>query len=169
MLRKDSKKAYRSPHLQKRHLPGADTIDRLDPTPNKVPYHHEGPYDAALLARNTSYKSSPVAALEDTNREALKATPAENIKDALEKHRPLDGVAVVPPGQRDQLGRVYHYEEGTDMMREANPAGGAYKQWPGVVSCLPELHLSLSNLLFRTIAEKTSRARANLRSPLTVP
>ncbi|THY32058.1 hypothetical protein D6D01_02675 [Aureobasidium pullulans] len=131
MLRKDSKKAYRSPHLNKRHIPGADTIDRLDPTPNKLPYHHEGPYDAALLARNTSYKTSPIAALEDSNREALKATPAENIKDALDKHRPLDGVASVPPGQRDQLGRVYHYEEGTDMMREANPEGGAYKQWPG--------------------------------------
>ncbi|KAI4730017.1 hypothetical protein E4T49_02247 [Aureobasidium sp. EXF-10728] len=131
MLRKDSKKAYRAPHLNKRHIPGADTIDRLDPTPNKLPYHHEGPYDAALLARNTSYKSSPIAALEDSNREALKATPAEKIKDALEKHKPLDGVAVVPPGQRDQLGRVYNYEEGTDMMREGNPEGGAYKQWPG--------------------------------------
>ncbi|KAI5243474.1 hypothetical protein E4T42_07303 [Aureobasidium subglaciale] len=132
MLRKDSKKAYHSPHLSKRHIPGADTIDRLDPTPNKLPYHHEGPYDAALLARNTSFDSSPVAALEDSNREALKATPAENIKDSLTKHRPLDGVAIVPPGQRDQLGRVYHYEEGTDMMREANPEGGAYKQWPGI-------------------------------------
>ncbi|KAH0054490.1 hypothetical protein KCU60_g24144, partial [Aureobasidium melanogenum] len=133
MLRKDSKKAYRSPHLNKRHIPGADTIDRLDPTPSKIPYHHEGPYDAALLARNTSYNSSPIAALEDSNREALKATPAEKIKDSLEKHMPLDGVAVVPPGQRDQLGRVYNYEEGTDMMREANPEGGAYKRWPGEV------------------------------------
>ncbi|KAG9533080.1 hypothetical protein E4T50_08288 [Aureobasidium sp. EXF-12298] len=131
MLRKDSKKAYRSPHLNKRHIPGADTIDRLDPTPSKIPYHHEGPYDAALLARNTSYNSSPIAALEDSNREALKATPAEKIKDSLEKHMPLDGVAVVPPGQPDQLGRVYNYEEGTDMMREANPEGGAYKRWPG--------------------------------------
>jgi hypothetical protein len=134
MLRKDSKKAYRAPHLNKRHIPGADLIDRLDPTPNKLPYHHEGPYDAALLARNTSYKSSPVAALEDSNREALKATPAEKIKDALEKHKPLDGVAVVPPGERDQLGRVYNYEEGTDMMREGNPEGGAYKRYSGEVS-----------------------------------
>jgi len=131
MLRKDSKKAYRAPHLNKRHIPGADLIDRLDPTPNKLPYHHEGPYDAALLARNTSYKSSPVAALQDSNREALKATPAEKIKDALEGHKPLDGVAVVPPGERDQLGRVYNYEEGTDMMREGNPEGGAYKRWSG--------------------------------------
>lgn len=168
MLRKDSKKAYRSPHLNKRHIPGADTIDRLDPTPNKLPYHHEGPYDAALLARNTSYKSSPIAALEDSNREALKATPAENIKDALDKHRPLDGVATVPPGQRDQLGRVYHYEEGTDMMREANPEGGAYKQWPGEVSLakwnLLHQHTDHSS---RNITQMTSRARASLLSPLT--
>jgi hypothetical protein len=142
MLRKDSKKAYRAPHLNKRHIPGADLIDRLDPTPNKLPYHHEGPYDAALLARNTSYKSSPIAALEDSNREALKATPAEKIKDALEKHKPLDGVAVVPPGERDQLGRVYNYEEGTDMMREGNPEGGAYKRWDGEVSSLYDVYLS---------------------------
>lgn len=133
IIRKDSKKAQRSPHLRKQHIPGADSIDRLDPT-SQFAYHHEGPYDAALLARNTSYESSPVAALADSNREALKATPAENIKEALERHKPLDGVAVVPPGERDRLGRVYNYEEGTDMMREGNPEGGAYKQWPGVVS-----------------------------------
>lgn len=133
IIRRDSKKAHRSPHLRKKHIPGADSIDRLDPT-SSMPYHHEGPYDAALLARNTSYESSPVAALADSNREALKATPAENIKEALERHKPLDGVAIVPPGERDRLGRVYNYEEGTDMMRENNPEGGAYKQWPGVVS-----------------------------------
>jgi hypothetical protein len=120
MLRKDSKKAYRAPHLNKRHIPGADIIDRLDPTPNKLPYHHEGPYDAALLARNTNYKSSPIAALEESNREALKATPAEKIKDSLDKHQPLDGVAMIPPGERDQLGRVYNYEEGADMVHEIN-------------------------------------------------
>lgn len=135
IIRRDSRKAHRSPHLNKRHIPGADTVDRLDSTGPTLPYHHEGPYDAALLARNTSFESSPVAAVADSNREALKATPAEKIKDALEKHMPLEGTASVPPGERDQLGRVYNYEEGTDMMREANPPGGAYKQWPGVVSC----------------------------------
>lgn len=134
MIRRDSKKAHRAPHLNKRHIPGADMIDRLDPTINKMAYHHEGPYDAALLARNTSFESSPIAALKETNAEALKATPRENIKDALERHRPLDGTAVVPPGVRDSLGRVYNYEEGTDMMRTDDAPGGAYKRYPGVVS-----------------------------------
>lgn len=131
IIRRDSKKANRSPHLQKRHIPGPDLVDRLDPI--GTPYHHEGPYDAALLARNTSFESSPVAAVADSNREALKATPAENIKDALEKRRPLEGTATVPPGERDQLGRVYNYEEGTDMMRDPSAPGGPYKQWPGIV------------------------------------
>ncbi|GAB7347402.1 hypothetical protein MBLNU459_g4328t1 [Dothideomycetes sp. NU459] len=140
IIRRDSKKAHRSPHLRKQHIPGADSIDRLDPTFSRMPYHHEGPYDAALLARNTNYESSPVAALADSNREALKATPAENIKEALERHKPLDGVAIVPPGERDRLGRVYNYEEGTDMMRENNPEGGPYKQWPGVDYDKEDLH-----------------------------
>ena len=133
IIRRDSKKAHRSPHLQRRHIPGADSVDRLDPTLNSVPYHHEGPYDAAMLARNTSFESSPIAAVADSNREALKATPAEKIKDALERHVPIEGVASVPPGQMDRLGRVYNYEEGTDMMRDPNAAGGPYKQWAGVV------------------------------------
>jgi hypothetical protein len=87
-----------------------------------------------LLARNTSYKSSPVAALEETNAEALKATPRENIKDAVERHKPLDGVAYVPPGMQDRFGRTYNYEEGADLMHEDNPDGPGYKRWPGKVS-----------------------------------
>ncbi|KAJ9625913.1 hypothetical protein H2203_004681 [Taxawa tesnikishii (nom. ined.)] len=132
ILRRESKKASRSPHLSKRHMQGPDMIDRLDPTLNKVPYHHEGPYDAASLARNRpGDKMAPVAALSSTNEEALKATPRENIRDAIEKHRPLDGTAVVPPGERDSLGRTYNYEEGTDMMRTEDAPGGPYKRWPG--------------------------------------
>lgn len=132
IIRRDSKKAHRSPHLNKKHIPGADIIDRLD-VAGPSTYHHEGPYDAALLARNSSFDSSPVAAVAGSNREALKATPAEKIRDALERHMPIEGTATVPPGQRDHLGRVYNYEEGTDMMRDPNAPGGPYKQWPGVV------------------------------------
>lgn len=130
VLRRDSKKAYRSPHLKKHHIPGADTVDRLDPAIGGKAYHHEGPYDAALLARNTSYRNSPVAALETSNQEALKATPRENVQDALERHKPLDGVAVVPPGMPDRFGRVYNYEEGADLMHEENNDGPGYKRWP---------------------------------------
>ncbi|KAF2088379.1 hypothetical protein K490DRAFT_73301 [Saccharata proteae CBS 121410] len=126
-LKREEKLARRSPHLHKRHIPGPDTIDRLDTINGK--YHHEGPYDAALLARNTSYESSPLAAVAGTNAEAIKATPEENIKDAVERHRPIDGVAVVPSGMRDRFGREYHYQEGDDMMIVD---GGNYKRWPGI-------------------------------------
>lgn len=132
-IRRDSLRAHRSPHLRKKHQPGADTIDRLDPAIGGRAYHHEGPYDAALLARNTSYKSSPVAALQNSNEEALKATPQENVKDSLDRHKPLDGVAVVPPGMPDRFGRTYNYEEGADLMHEDNPDGPGYKRWGGKV------------------------------------
>ncbi|CAK4030896.1 Hypothetical predicted protein [Lecanosticta acicola] len=130
VIRKNSKRADRSPHLKKRHQPGADTIDRLDPAIGGRAYHHEGPYDAALLARNSSFEIAPIAALQSSNEEALKATPQENIRDAVERHKPLDGVAQVPPGVPDRLGRTYNYEEGADLMREENSDGPGYKRWP---------------------------------------
>ncbi|KAL8732637.1 MAG: hypothetical protein Q9166_002612 [cf. Caloplaca sp. 2 TL-2023] len=128
MIARDQKLAHRSPHLRKSHHHGADSIDQLDISGGA--YHHEGPFDAASLARNRSYKNSPVEAVAGTNAEALKATPEEKIIDAVKKHRPLDGVAVVPPGLADREGRVHKYEEGTDLMIED---GGNYKRWPGVV------------------------------------
>lgn len=134
VIRRDSRKAHRSPHLNKRHIPGADVIDRLDPALGGRAYHHEGPYDAATLARNMDPKTAPLNALQTSNAEALKATPKENIRDAVERHKPLDGVAVVPPGEPDQFGRTYNYEEGTDMMREGTGSDAGYKRWPGKVS-----------------------------------
>jgi len=104
-------------------------IDRLD----VQSYHHEGPYDAVLAVRNTSFENSPVAAVSHSNAEALKATPRENIQDSLERHRPLEGTATIPPGMADRFGRTYEYEEGTDMMRDAV---GNYKRWPGQVCCI---------------------------------
>lgn len=85
------------------------------------------------MARNKDKKYSPLAAVKDTNREALRATPRENIVDAVSRHRPLEGVAIVPPGVPDRFGRVYNYEEGADLMREP---GADYKRWAGVVSSL---------------------------------
>ena len=143
----DNKKANRAPHLRKKHLVGADRIDRLD---NLVaPYHHEGPYDATLLARNMSYTNSPIEAVSTSNEEALKATPREMIKDSVEKHRPLDGTAMVPPGMADRYGNTYNYEEGTDMMIDGNPEGGAYKRWPGMVRSLQINLAHLPNPLAR--------------------
>ncbi|KAE9973838.1 hypothetical protein BLS_003388 [Venturia inaequalis] len=122
----EEKLAHRSPHLRKKHLPGTDTIDRLDVGPAGR-YHHEGPYDAALLARNTSWESSPVAATMGVNSETLRATPLENIRDAIEGHRPLDGVAAIAPGSEDRFGRRYNYKDENLMITEGN-----YKRWPGV-------------------------------------
>lgn len=147
VIRRDSKKAYRSPHLSKRSIPGADSIDRLDPAVGGIAYHHEGPYDAALLSRNRNPKTAPLVPLKDSNAEALKATPAENIKDALERHKPLDGTAVVPPGEQDRFGRVYQYQEGADVMHEPSSGDAGYKRWPGRV-CIPtHLPTNLTSVL----------------------
>lgn len=128
IIKRDLKLANRAPHLRKKHHIGADSIDGLDAVGGS--YHHEGPYDATLLAKNISIKSSPLEAVRNTNLEALKATPREKIRDSIQRHRPLDGVAIVPPGTRDRYGRKYNYEEGADLMIED---GGNYKRWPGVV------------------------------------
>ncbi len=127
----DAKSANRAPHLRKSHQVLPDTIDSLS-TVGSGPYHHGGPYDAALFARNTSEKSSPLRALGHTNQEALKATPREKIIDSVRGHRPLDGVAAYAPGEADRNGHVYEYEQGDNMMISGNPSGGAYKRWEGV-------------------------------------
>ena len=132
MIKRDAKLANRHPHLRKKHIVGSDTIDRMDTLGG---FHHDGPYDATLLARNTSHRDSPVEAVSATNEETLRATPREMIQDSVKKHRPLDGVAMVPPGMEDRYGNVYNYQEGADMMIENSPEGGAYKRWPGVVRC----------------------------------
>lgn len=129
-LTKESKKAYRAPHLRKHHHIRPDTIDSLDVVGH--PYHHEGPFDATYYARNTSFRNSPLEAVAASNEEALKATPREKIIDAVERHRPLDGVASYAPGEVDRNGHMYRYEQGENMMIDGNPEGGAYKRWPGV-------------------------------------
>ncbi|KAI9047711.1 hypothetical protein LZ554_008421 [Drepanopeziza brunnea f. sp. 'monogermtubi'] len=135
-LRKEEKAARRSPHLRKKHQPGADSIDKLDRTMFGL-YHHEGPYDATLMARNRSSKISPVEAVRETNAEAIKATPQEYIKDSLTKHVPLQGTSLIPPGMVSWDGKKMVYEEGADLMREPDAAGGAYKRWDHV-KYLPE-------------------------------
>ncbi|KAJ4372350.1 hypothetical protein N0V83_004124 [Neocucurbitaria cava] len=133
-LRKDEKVAYRAPHLRKKNFQGADVIDRLDRS-GVSQYHHEGPFDAASIARNKYVKHSPIAAVKESNREALRATPRENIVDAVTRHRPLEGVANIPPGMPDRFGRVLNYEEGADLQREP---GGDYRRWAGMVDYKPE-------------------------------
>lgn len=129
-IRKDTKTAHRAHHLRKKNFSGADLIDRLDKTTlSGFAYHHEGPFDAANLNRNLVPEHSPVAAVAESNAEALRATPREAVTNAVQKHRPLEGTAVVPPGMPDMFGRTLDYQEGADLMREP---GADYKRWGGV-------------------------------------
>lgn len=138
--------ADRAPHLHNhRRQQPSDTIDSLDisgPVPGAT-YHHGGPFDATLKERNTNKKYAPVEALKDSNIEALKATPPEFLRDALERHHPLQGTAMIPPGMRDMDGRSMHYEEGADLMREKDAPGGPYKRWDHVVSAYTQFSSSL--------------------------
>lgn len=129
ILAKEKATADRSRHATKKHHIRPDSIDKLDDASGRA-YHHGGPYDATLYARNNS-KDSPLQALSSSNAETLKATPHEKIVDSVRGHRPLDGVAAYAPGQMDRNGHLYQYEEGENMMTDLNPGGGAYKRWPG--------------------------------------
>ena len=156
-IRHDEKVAHRAPHLRKKNFQGADVIDRLDKS-SFGRYHHEGPYDAASIARNRDTKYSPLAAVKDSNEEALRATPRENIVDAVRGHRPLEGVANVPPGMADRFGRVLNYEEGADLQREP---GGDYRRWPGVVRNFSSISIRHGLTRYSNTTLTTSRARAS--------
>jgi hypothetical protein len=133
-LAKEKARADRSRYATKKHHIPPDTIDSLDNSGGAA-WHHGGPYDATLAARNNftnNSANSPLAAVRYSNAEALKATPKEKIIDSIRGHRPLDGVAAFAPGNMDRNGNVYNYEEGENMMIDNNPGGGAYKRWPGV-------------------------------------
>ena len=169
VIKRETKRANRAPHLRKKHMVGPDTIDKLDWSGGS--YHHDGPYDATLLARNTSLASSPLEAVAASNREALKATPRERVIDSIKRHRPLDGVAMVAPGIPDRDGRVYNYEEGANLMIED---GGNYKRWPGIV-CLhfPFPVASARNYAnihsHRNTSLTTSKAKASPPTPSKKP
>lgn len=68
-------------------------------------------------------KVSPVAALTESNAAALAATSPEKIRAAIEGHRPLEGVAEVPPGEVDRKGRRYDYRETNLMVEEGGNQG----------------------------------------------
>lgn len=160
ILRKEARAADRAPHLRRKQMPMTDTIDALDTIGGT--YHHGGPYDATLASRNRNKKYSPVAAVEESNREALRATPRANIQDSLNKKMPLQGTADIPSGERDFTGDTINYEEGADLMRERDAQGGAYKRWDDIVSLLKyDVKWTLTNFTSNT-TPMTSRARENL-------
>ncbi|TLD29225.1 hypothetical protein PspLS_03613 [Pyricularia sp. CBS 133598] len=130
IIKRDVRAADRAPHLRKSGMPRTDIIDSLDTIGGT--YHHGGPFDATLAARNTNKMYAPVEALKDSNMEAIRATPREFLQDSLQRHVPLQGTSQVPPGATDFSGNVMDYEEGADLMREGDAAGGAYKRWDGI-------------------------------------
>jgi len=134
MIKRENRAADRAPHLRRHKAAVTDTIDSLDQSAIGGAYHHGGPYDATLASRNTNKLYSPVEAVKESNIEALKATPNEFINDSITKHVPLQGTAIVPPGMADMGGHVMNYEEGADLMREADAPGGAYRRWDFIVS-----------------------------------
>ncbi|KAI2614849.1 hypothetical protein GGR54DRAFT_320519 [Hypoxylon sp. NC1633] len=131
-IRRATKAADRSPHLRKKNFTGADVVDVLDDTGIGGAYHHDGPYDATLASRNLDKRYAPVEAVKYGNTQALKATPRENVVDSLEHHVPLQGTATIPPGEEDYSGRIMDYEEGDDLMRDADAPGGPYRRYDHV-------------------------------------
>ncbi|CAJ2500098.1 Uu.00g029510.m01.CDS01 [Anthostomella pinea] len=131
-IKRETKVAYRAPHLRKHNLTGTDLIDSLDNIGIGGAYHHEGPYDATLASRNKDERFAPVAAVKTTNMEALRATPYEHIQDSLRKHMPLQGTSTIPPGMPDLRGLPMEYEEGVDVMRESDAYGGALGRYEHV-------------------------------------
>ncbi|KAL7787813.1 hypothetical protein V8C37DRAFT_257768 [Trichoderma ceciliae] len=129
IIRNDVRAAER-PLRHRKRISDTDMIDALDTIGGT--YHHGGPYDATLLSRNLNKKYSPVAAVQDSNMEALRATPREYIIDSLQRHLPLQGTATVPSGNLDLGGSRMSYEEGPDLMREPDAPGGAFKRWDNI-------------------------------------
>ncbi|KAJ4863001.1 pal1 cell morphology protein domain-containing protein [Trichoderma breve] len=120
----------RAADRQRRHRPRVsetDVIDALDTVGGM--YHHGGPYDATLRSRNLDPRTSPVAAVQESNMEALRATPREYVMDSLRHHVPLQGTSTIPSGEYDYRGSRMSYEEGADLMREPDAPGGPYKRY----------------------------------------
>ncbi|KAJ6257831.1 hypothetical protein Dda_7620 [Drechslerella dactyloides] len=105
----------------------ADTIDHLDTSFGLFTFHHEGPYDATLSHRNRNPLKSPIQATRYGNEMALKATAPQDIENSLQFGRPLDGVALFPPGTKVANGEVLQYEE-----YDVNRKDGNFRRYPGI-------------------------------------
>lgn len=149
-------------HKQRKRATWTDSIDRLDTTGG--PYHHAGPYDAALPHRNRDSRTSPLAAVRESILEAIRATPRENLVDALSRHVPLQGTASVAPGAADLSGHVMDYAEGADL-RESDAPGGAYKRWAGVVSAPPAATVVFPSFPAAVTDNSVARAALPPRQP----
>ena len=77
-----------------------DIIDLMDDSvPPSLLRHHNGPFDPVTRSAYLLPHKSPLAALQHSIEEILKATPEVSIRDSLNKHVPLQNTAVVSPGE----------------------------------------------------------------------
>jgi hypothetical protein len=90
--------------------------------------HHSGPFDAVTRSAYLSNQKSPLAALQHSNEEALKATPESAIRDSLNQHVPLQNTAVVGPGEHVPGGAA---DEVLSDYQEENLIGDVGR-WDGV-------------------------------------
>lgn len=142
-----------------------DIIDRLDDA-GVFQYHHEGPYDAACTDKNRHGRLSPVDALKESNAEALRATPHEKIRDCIDSHRPLDGVAFYPPGHTDDNGYSYDYEEGPNMVNDY----GNFMRIPGAVShSSPDYVKTVANCYGQKFTDEDFKNDPFYNTPLPKP
>ena len=80
-----------------------------------------------LLARNTSHKFLPIKPIRGANNKASKTIPRENIRDILDKHVLLLGIAIISLGIVALDGQTTDRKEGVDLMRELDTLSIAYR------------------------------------------
>ncbi|RMJ24090.1 Pal1 cell morphology protein [Aspergillus sp. HF37] len=91
-----------------------DNIDALDDAAFSL-YHHEGPYDAATPARNKIPGQSPVLAFGDPSTDSGKYSH-EKCTNNLDGDSPRTEQVLPPPGVVDRDGRVYEYDDGSNVL-----------------------------------------------------
>lgn len=112
----------------KARLP-TDIIDLMDDSvPPGLLRHHSGPFDPVTQSAYLPPNKSPLAALQHSTEEALKATPESAIRDSLLKHVPLQNTAVVGPGEHVPGGAA---DEFLSDYQEENLLGDVGR-WQGI-------------------------------------
>jgi hypothetical protein len=105
-----------------------DVIDLMDNTiPPSLTRHHSGPFDAVTKSAYLPKDKSPLAALQYSTEQVLKATPEISIRDSVNQHVPLQNTAVSAPGQPVPAGLP-----GEVLMYEEENLIGNVRQWDGI-------------------------------------
>ncbi|KAK9381487.1 uncharacterized protein V2V93DRAFT_369350 [Kockiozyma suomiensis] len=145
-----------------RQLASLDYIDSMDDS-MLGNFHHEGPFDATMMYRNSGVKYPPVKAVRQTNIATLNATAPGSIADAIENHIPLDGIAVVPPGSPGR-------PDGLDYEEEVISELDSFQQpmltgtWPGAEFATAGRSSSVETSIRKRSNESSRSKRSSLGS-----